>query len=311
MASRIPLINEIKGNALDDGPGIRTVVFFKGCPLSCAWCHNPESRRPGYELSFDPEVCIGCGTCAQTCPEQAVFFENPLFIDRTACTYCFQCVETCPSGALSAVGRAMTAADVLDAVLPDEVFFRASGGGVTLSGGEPTFYMSFAGELAAALKARGIRVLLETCGHFRLDAFMEQLYPHLDAIYFDLKLHDPARHKHYCGVDNQIIFENFRFLQGRASADGLVLLPRVPLVPAITDTADNLGALSEFLVQQGASRVQLLPYNPLWPEKESKLGRPTRFGEKFRQAGFMPQKEVERCESIFRHCNILPVREAP
>jgi pyruvate formate lyase activating enzyme len=309
MSSRTRLINEIKGNSLDDGPGIRTVVFFKGCPLSCVWCHNPESVLTGYELSFDSDVCLGCGSCMENCPEQAISPENPCFIDRAACTLCFHCVDTCPSGALSGVGRPMTVEDVLDAVLPDKEFFNASGGGVTLSGGEPTLYMQFSADLAAALKARSINVLLETSGYFSLDAFMNRLYPNLDAVYFDLKLHDAARHMHYCGVDNRIILENFRILNRRARSDGLVLLPRVPLIPDVTDTCENLAALSEFLERQGVSRVQLLPYNPLWPDKERKVGRPTEFGAKVQQAGFMSLAHVERCEGIFSSHNITPVRE--
>ena len=309
--SNWPLILEIKGNSLDDGPGIRTVVFFKGCPLSCAWCHNPESRLPVQELSYDPKLCIGCDTCIDTCPEKAISRKNPYFVDRQACTLCRQCVQECPSGALSVVGRRMSAEEVVDAILPDQPFFATSGGGVTLSGGEPAMYMGFTGELAGQLHNHGIHVLLETCGYFRLDGFMELLYPHLDTIYYDIKLYHARLHAQYCGVDNRVILENFRYLHHRTGRDGIILLPRVPLVPGITATEENLRAIAQFLKEEDVPRVQLLPFNPLWPEKELKVGRPSDFGEETQHASFMPPEEIERCEEIFSSMNITPVREAP
>lgn len=305
-----PLILEIKGNALDDGPGIRTVVFFKGCPLSCVWCHNPEGMLPVQELSHDPKLCIKCDTCVNTCPEQAVSRENLHFVDRRACTYCGQCAAACPSGALSLVGRPMTVEQVVDAILPDKPFFNTSGGGVTLSGGEPAMFMRFTGQLAEQLRRHGIPVLLETCGYFRLEAFMERVYPHTDTIYYDLKLYDSNRHAHYCGVDNRVILENFRYLHDRSRKDGSTLLPRVPLVPGITATEENLRAIAGFLKAQGAPRVQLLPFNPLWSEKELKVGRPTAFGEATQHASFMATEKIQRCEEIFSGMNITPVREA-
>ena len=305
-----PLILEIKGNALDDGPGIRTVVFFKGCPLSCVWCHNPEGMLPVQELSHDPKLCIKCDTCVNTCPEQAVSRENLHFVDRRACTRCGQCVEACPSGALSVVGRPMTVEQVVDAILPDRPFFNTSGGGVTLSGGEPAMHMRFTGELAEQLHRHGIPVLLETCGYFRLDSFMERVYPHLDTIYYDIKLYDSDRHAHYCGVDNRMILENFRYLHDRTGKDAITLLPRVPLVPGITAIEENLRAIAGFLKEANAPRVQLLPFNPLWPEKELKVGRPTAFGGATQRASFMAAEEIQRCEEIFSRMNITPVKEA-
>ena len=142
-----PLILDIKGNSLDDGPGIRSVVFYKGCPLSCVWCHNPESKKSSVEISFDAETCINCGNCREVCPEYALDQGNPYYIDRNRCTLCFACVEACPSGALKRVGETMSIDRVLTKVLPDRPFFDASGGGVTLSGGEPTMYMEFTGQL--------------------------------------------------------------------------------------------------------------------------------------------------------------------
>jgi pyruvate formate lyase activating enzyme len=270
--SHPPLILEIKGNSLDDGPGIRSVVFFKGCPLACLWCHNPESKRPEVELGHDADVCIGCGTCEAACPKQALGPDHPFFIDRAQCDLCFDCTEACPTGALRRIGSAMTIAQIVAAVSRDKPFYASSGGGVTLSGGEPTLAMAFAAELAAALQKTGIHILLETCGAFALQTFKQVLYPFVDQIYFDLKLMDDNAHQRFCGASNRIIIENFRQLQRGALAGGVPILPRVPLIPGITDTPANLQATAAFLKQCGAGRVQLLPYHPLWQAKNRTIG---------------------------------------
>jgi pyruvate formate lyase activating enzyme len=195
---KAPLILEIKGNSLDDGPGIRSVVFFKGCPLSCRWCHNPESKSPGIEIGFDAGECIACGTCLETCQETALSQDNPFFIDRSRCNLCFACVDTCPSGALSQVGSPMTTDAILQAILKDSVFFHNSGGGVTLSGGEPTMFADFTSDLLKALKEAGIHTLVETCGMFDLGLFEKKLYPFVDMIYYDIKLMDAKAHMASC-----------------------------------------------------------------------------------------------------------------
>ena len=269
-----PLILEIKGNSLDDGPGIRSVIFFKGCPLTCLWCHNPESKRTEEEIGHDASACIGCHTCIETCPAGALSAENPFFIDRTQCNLCFDCTDICPSGALRRIGASMAIDDIVAEVIRDKPFFDTSGGGVTLSGGEPTYAMAFAADLAAALKAAGIHVLLETCGAFSLQPFRERLYPFLDMIYFDLKLMDDRAHRRYCSASNSTIVENFKQLQQWAHGGGVPVLPRVPLIPGITDTTENLRAVAAFLKQCGAQKVQLLPYHPLWQEKTRTIGRP-------------------------------------
>ncbi|MDZ7832777.1 MAG: glycyl-radical enzyme activating protein [Desulfobacterales bacterium] len=267
-----PLILEIKGNALDDGPGIRSVVFFKGCPLSCLWCHNPESKRMGMEIGFEAKTCVGCDTCISLCPEKALSRENPFFIDRDVCTLCFACVDACPSGALSRIGTHMSVEEIAEQVLRDKPFYDTSGGGVTLSGGEPALFTGFAGELAAGLKAGGIHILLETCGLFDLAGFDEALYPYLDLIYFDIKLMDAVLHARYCGVSNEIILNNFRALHTRARNGGVPVVPRTPLIPGITDTPENIHAIVDFLSSCGVCEARLLPYHPLWQEKNEKIG---------------------------------------
>lgn len=271
LARPTPLLLEIKGNALDDGPGIRSVVFFKGCPLSCVWCHNPESRRRAPELSFDASACVaGCTRCVAVCQPGAI--RPGVSVDRDACTLCFDCVPVCPSGALRQLGHPASLAELLESVRADKPFFDASGGGVTFSGGEPTLAMDFLAELAAACRAEGIHTLLETAGHFRWAPFERDVLPHLDAIYYDLKLFDAGAHRRYCGCDNDRILANFARLAALAEAGGFELLPRIPLVPGITATEANVTAIGRFLLDLGVGRVRLLDYNPTWVDKCGQLG---------------------------------------
>lgn len=304
MNDRPPLLFEIKGNSLDDGPGIRTVVFFKGCPLDCAWCHNPESKSPLPEISHDPRTCIDCGHCMEICPCHAVSRENPFFIDRSRCTLCGACMKDCPSESLSRVGFALDVEEVARTVLRDKPFFDNSGGGVTLSGGEPTLYMDYAGDLARTLKARGVHVLLETCGLFPYPRFAELLLPYLDIVYFDLKLLDEAEHLRQCGASNAPILDNFLRLALHAQASGMELLPRVPLVPGITDTDHNISALAAFLRDCGVPRAALLPYNPLWHDKCLSVGTASPLKDLPGMSDFMDRGRIEHCRKIFRAAGI-------
>ena len=191
-----PLILEIKGNSLDDGPGIRTVVFFKGCPLDCSWCHYPESKNYSVEISFDAGKCIGCDSCLTECSPGALSRKNKYFVDRSKCTLCFACVESCPSGALERVGAAIPVNEIVSGIIKDKPFFDTSGGGVTLSGGEPVSDMDFTSRLLRDLKKQEIRVLIETCGFFNLDRFATLIAPFIDMIFYGffiipLQYHDP------------------------------------------------------------------------------------------------------------------------
>ncbi|MFP4040370.1 MAG: glycyl-radical enzyme activating protein [Desulfosudaceae bacterium] len=299
-ADRKPLILDIKGNSLDDGPGIRSVVFFKGCPLSCAWCHNPESKKPGPEISFDPKTCVGCGTCRQICPEGALSPDNPFYVDRKRCSLCFECVEACPSGALSRVGEPMTKEAIMGKILPDKPFFDTSGGGVTLSGGEPTLFMNFTGQLLAGLKQAGIDTLVETCGWFDFDDFMTLVYPWVDTIYYDLKLYDDPAHRHYCGLSNHKIFENFQRLAHRVKKDDKTILPRTPLIPDISATETNLKQIAGFLNQVGIDRAALLSYNPLWHDKTGQIGLADTWAGEPAMTTFLDKKIQEQCRAIFQ-----------
>ncbi|MHB8156434.1 MAG: glycyl-radical enzyme activating protein [Desulfocucumaceae bacterium] len=299
-----PLILEIKGNSLDDGPGIRTVIFCKGCPLSCLWCHNPESKRTWPEISFDPELCVGCKTCIETCASQAVSFDNPFLVDRSRCSLCHACTDNCPSGALSRVGIEMTAGQIVEKVMKDKPFFDASHGGVTLSGGEPTMYMEFVSGLLKEFKGAGVHTLLETCGQFDWNNFKEYILPYADMIFIDIKLFDTALHKQYCGVGNELILSNFIKLNQMATEGALQLTPRIPLIPYITATEKNLREIAKFLIENEAFRVQLLPNNPLWHQKCKKLGLESPLQGRDYLQKWLPREEVQKCEEIIKEFGI-------
>lgn len=303
-----PLILEIKGNSLDDGPGIRSVVFFKGCPLSCRWCHNPEGKSPRHELAFDAAECIGCNTCMETCQETALSRDNPFFIDRDKCSLCFDCVDTCPSGALSQVGKSMTIESILQTTLKDKSFFNNSGGGVTLSGGEPTLFLNFTSDLLKAYKKAGVHTLIETCGIFDLVKFEEMLYPFIDTIYYDIKLIDTKKHAHFCGAPNERILANFSYLQ-KKFLDGFVeIIPRTPLIPGITDTEQNLAGIAKFLGKCNVTTIQLLAYHPLWRMKNQKIGREDSLGSDAEMKHFMSAEKLDACRGIFE-ANAIRVQE--
>jgi len=305
---KTPLILEIKGNSLDDGPGIRSVVFYKGCPLSCVWCHNPESKKASVEISFDAKVCIDCGSCRNVCPEKALSRDNPFYIDRSKCTLCFLCVESCPSGALDKVGKTMSIDEIIKKILPDKPFFDTSGGGVTLSGGEPTLYMEFTSQLLKSFKQFNIPTLLETCGHFDLNRFMDTLYPYLDTIYFDIKIIDSIAHKKYCGLSNEKILDNFKHISSAAKKDNKTFLPRTPLIPHITDTESNIRNVAMFLRSLNITEASLLGYNPLWHEKSDKVGVDDPYKKSKAMTSFPENSIVERCKAIFADAGINDIK---
>lgn len=199
MIPATPLIFDIRRFALDDGPGIRTTVFFKGCPLACAWCHNPESQNPAAEIAFRGEICIECGECREICPQGAIHQPGTTRIERQRCDACGRCAEHCPTTALRLVGEPIGVEALLEALIRDRLFYETSGGGVTFSGGEPTIHADFLADILPRLRRHGIHITLQTCGHFDSDCFRRLLLPHLDLIHYDLKLADPALHRRHTG----------------------------------------------------------------------------------------------------------------
>lgn len=294
-----PLVLEMKGNSLDDGPGIRTAVFFKGCPLRCIWCHNPESKNAEAELSVSLADCIGCTTCRSVCPQGAADPSKPGIVDRTKCVRCFTCAQNCPPKALQRVGEKMSMEEIVRRCAADRPFYDVSGGGVTLTGGEATMFPEWVGELARKLNEEGMRVHLETCGMFNYVKVRESLLPYVSSIYMDVKIIDREAHKKYCGVYNDVILENFRKLVKDSAVIGFSLLPRTPLIPDITDTDENLEAIVRLYKETGVNRTELLPYNPTWYAKTEKLGV-SLADELEGLTSWQSNDKIEHCKDIFR-----------
>lgn len=269
---RTPLIVDIKRSSLEDGPGIRSVVFFKGCPLRCTFCQNPEAQAANVEMAYWPVKCIGCGQCVEACPSGAATLEGPERIIRERCTCCGACSEACPTGALRRIGTPYCPEALVEVLLRDLSYYRHSGGGVTLSGGEATLYADYVERLLRLLKAEGVHLLLETSGYFRYETFREKLLPYLDAVYFDVKFADPETHRRHTGKPNRRILDNLRRLLREPSVE---VQPRVPLIPGMTATRENLAGIAALLRDAGASSLHLLPYNPMGLDMFAALGRST------------------------------------
>jgi pyruvate formate lyase activating enzyme len=252
-----------------DGPGIRSIVFLKGCPLRCIWCHSPESQHLGPELVYLENKCILCGRCVAACPNGARIAEDgAVHTDRERCDQCGACAETCYSEALQLCGRTRSADDVIAEVAQDAVFYRNSGGGVTISGGEPLAQAAFATAIARGCHEQGIHVALETCGHVAWPALFG-IAPHVDLFLYDLKIMDPERHRQHTGRSSARIHDNLT----RLAALGADIQIRVPLIPGHTDDDDNLRAICHFTRDLGLQRIAFLPFNPATGAKYAWLGR--------------------------------------
>ncbi|MBI3957338.1 MAG: glycyl-radical enzyme activating protein [Chloroflexi bacterium] len=284
MASR-PADLSVQGLLLDidkfashDGPGIRTTVFLKGCPLSCLWCHSPESRLSQPELLVQDERCDGCWFCIDECPHDAISRETKgerevAVLNRSLCDACGRCAEVCYAGALKVAGSRVTVGEVVSRVEKDLPFFRNSGGGVTLSGGEPARQPHFSYNFLMACQERGIHTALETTGYAKWEV-ISSLATVTDLFLYDVKLVDPASHRKLTGVPNELILENLRKL----AALGSEIHVRVPCITGINDSPEQIGAISRFVSGIGLSQIVLLPYNGAagakyeWIERAFALG---------------------------------------
>ena len=289
VAGRTGLVFNIMRFALHDGPGIRTTVFLKGCPLRCWWCHNPESQSAEPEVVYFQERCIRCGECVRACELDALELvgegnesaadgagvlrgrgtagsPGQLVLDTSRCDSCGDCADACPAGARQLAGRHMTVGEVLAEVAKDQVFFDQSGGGVTVSGGEPLMQAEFTEELLAACKARRLRTALDTCG-LAHSSVLERVRPHVDLFLYDLKLMDAAAHLRYTGAKNDLILRNLALL----AEAGSEVIVRMPVIPGVNDGEDNLDRLAGFMTAHGLRDIDLLPYHRIASDKYRRL----------------------------------------
>ena len=264
------LISDIQRFAIHDGPGIRTTVFFKGCPLNCRWCANPETIEPRPEIMFSPGFCMQCGICAQTCPQNAVTFtpgELPVR-DRELCISCGSCAEACPKNALLLRGTLMAVDEIMAVLEKDLPFFKRSGGGVTLSGGEPFRQPEPVGEILRLCAQRGMHTAVDTCGCVAWEA-IEPSLEHIDLFLYDLKHLDPKAHKQGTGVTNELILANL----GRIQKSGKKVIVSLPLIPGFNDSSENLTRTAVFVAELGITELRVLPYHTYGRGKYQKIGR--------------------------------------
>lgn len=264
------IIFDVKKFAVHDGPGIRTTVFLKGCPLRCAWCHNPEGVASGPEIMVFAGRCIrGCRDCLAFCSRGALKkVRGVIRLDRGLCDGCGACAEACPAEALQTVGRTASVAEVMDEVARDIPFYESSGGGATFSGGEPLTQPAFLRELLLACRAQGIRTAVDTSGYAPFSVF-EKLLPLTDLFLYDLKIIDDKRHRRFTGVSNRLILENLEKL----SRAGAPLALRVPLLPGVNDAEGDLRALAGFCAAlPNRHPLHILPYHRSYAAKRRRLG---------------------------------------
>ncbi len=266
----------VKGTVFDvqrfsvhDGPGIRTTVFLKGCPLRCLWCHNPESQRLQPEVFFQPANCLDCRRCFSACPEQALDRDRPARVIRNRCTGCGECAAVCVTEALTMTGQEMMVEEVMDRIDRDAAFYATSGGGVTLSGGDPIAQVQFSVEILRRCQEKGYHTCVETSGQAPWSD-LARILAHTDLVLYDIKAIDDRAHRRFTGVSNRRILDNAR----RAAELGKAMVLRVPVVPGCNDDPANLEATARFAASlPGCPAVELLPYHQMAESKYDRLGR--------------------------------------
>lgn len=264
------MIFNIQKCSIHDGSGLRTLVFFKGCPLHCKWCANPESQSFGMEIMESPGKCIGCGECMKNCPQQAISLtEDGPKIDRKSCVKCFKCTDRCYAGSKYPVGEEYSIEDLYKQIEKDRVFYSIKGGGVTFSGGEPLAQPEYLTEITKVCHERGINVALESCGCGDYEKFKSAL-PYIDSIFMDIKHIDPEKHKELTGADNKLILSNIK----RIAEYGIRITIRTPVIPGLNDDKENILGIARFIgsVPQ-IKEYELLPYHQFGVNKYTALGK--------------------------------------
>lgn len=260
----IGLVFDIKRFAVHDGPGIRTTVFLKGCPLICGWCHNPEGKNPHIELSWRKERCTGCGSCQDACPNNAIHYRDRPELNKTLCDLCGACVDVCPSEALELVGTSMTEVQVLDYIKKDIPFYDQSRGGATFSGGEPLAQPEFLYSLLKACKKQEIHTTVDTCGYAPQEDLLK-ITEYTDLFLYDIKAVSDKIHLRETGVSNRIILQNLGIL----APDKVIA--RIPFIPGVNDSIKEIEELANLISSHRIDRVTLLPYHRGGVEKAKRL----------------------------------------
>ena len=305
MSGKTGYIFNIQHFSIHDGPGIRTTVFMKGCPLDCVWCHNPESKSFRPQLSFTESKCVGCGGCVKACVlgcheivSSGDGFEHK--IDRSACVLCGECCSACCYSALEITGKIYDAETVMEDVMRDGIFYETSGGGVTFSGGEPTAQPEFLKAMLAIAKENGLHTAVETCGYAKSELMLE-IAGKTDLFLYDLKETDPELHRKYTGKDNALILENLRLLD-EAGAD---IILRCPLIPDLNTDEKHLKGIADTANRHShISEIQLEPYHPLGISKAGAIGIAPAYDNK----EFMDKEQAERCGKTIRQYTTKTVR---
>ncbi len=260
---------DVQRFCLHDGPGIRTMVFLKGCPLSCKWCCNPESQSPQPEIMFFSDKCIGCRMCETVCPHNALSFKKGyLELDRSKCMACGKCSQECPSLALRLSGKTYRVEELIEELLEDIIYFEQSGGGVTVSGGEPLSQPDFVLDLLKCLKRHNVHTVIETSGYVKWEVF-QKVIDYTDLILLDIKHLDIQSHIDATGCGNELILQNFELLCRYAKQ----LIIRSPLIPDFNMEPEYVQSLTRYVQQHGISNVEFLPYHRMGEQKYSALNR--------------------------------------
>ena len=262
-------IFDVQRFTIVNGPGIRTAVFFKGCPLSCKWCHNPESQIPLPQLLYIKSKCTGCGKCIRVCKNNAHrISDQGHSINFNKCTVCGICANVCPNGALLISGKELNLIELIDVILSDKVYYDLSNGGVTFTGGEPTLYDECVIKLCKEIKKESIHIVIDTCGYAPLEVF-KKLAPLCDLFLYDIKLMDSKKHREYTGVPNDLILENLNWLANSGSNIRI----RVPLIPGVNDNEENIRETARFITGLRIDELDLLPYHEYGRSKALGIGR--------------------------------------
>lgn len=296
------MVLNIQRMSTEDGPGLRTTVFFKGCGLRCAWCHNPESISTHPELQWLESRCIGCRTCISACPRNALTAdERGIQIDRALCDGCGTCAGECPATAMELMGERWTVDRLVAEVVKDRSYIlNSEGGGITASGGDPMVQAPFVAEFLRRCRAEGFHTALDTCG-LGSEASFDLVLPHTDLVLFDLKLADESAHELHTGRSNERVLENLVRIRDRIRINGAPeLWVRTPIIPGATDTDENIagiGQLIESLLDGAVSRWELCAFNNLCRDKYARLGIEWRF----RESGLLDKGMMEHLATVARH----------